>query len=161
MSYLADEGAQGDHLLHTYVREHLDHVPSEGLPAQVGLFSEHDHQIVGFLGLRHGENPGHRPGQRASPTFIHLDQGPTSLEIEELLRIDDGKGLQLMLSQHIRQGTGSGIAGISPAFHGHKRSGPAELRFVEPVNGIHEPRVAVPRSRSPIQVMSLGRGEAA
>jgi hypothetical protein len=79
-------------------------------------------------------------------TVLDGDRGAVLLEVEELLRFDDGEGVpDVAVLQQMAEGSGGGITCVVPAFERENRARPAKGRFSEASYGVHD-RKAIGRT---------------
>ncbi len=103
------------------------------------LLPQCDDEVVGRVGLD-GEGTRQGPGQAPSAAVVHLDVGPTHLEVVELLGLDPRKRLRIIsLPEEVGNGSGGCIASIVPPFPGKDGSRSPKLRARNPVDVVHAP----------------------
>src|SRR5919106_493507 len=130
MCYLADEGTHGDSPGHSEGLEGLDQLHDEPLPAVMRLLAHHHHEVS--LRAPHGVDLVTRPGDLPDPLGVEGHHGASHLEIEVLVRIDDGYQLAAESFDEGPRGLAGRLAGVAPALEGDEGNRVAEHRPLQP-----------------------------
>ncbi len=135
MRHLSDECPERHGAPHAQTLESIHQLGGEHLPSVVGLFTQDHDQILDRIVHDMDLVPG--PVDGANTRTVESHHRAPHLEVEVLVRVDDGDQVASQAVQEARSRLAGRFSRVSPALEGENGDGIAQDRSIDPMERGH------------------------